>query len=47
MVEMDGFECCHKEQLTGLSDRSDVGGRKTTVTVLWDEYFGIMTGLEE
>lgn len=33
--------------MTGLSDRSDVGGRKTTVTVLWDEYFGIVTGLEE
>lgn len=41
MVEVDGFGCCHKEQVTGLSDRSDVGGRKTTATFPWDESFGI------
>lgn len=30
---MSGFECCYKERVTGLSDRSDVGGKKRCVTV--------------
>lgn len=30
---MDGFGCCYKEQVIGLDDRSDIGGRKRSVTV--------------